>query len=569
MSHAAQILAALAVPIAGAFLIWATARRPLLQEAVSVVTAVALFGLVLSLAPAVAAGEAPRVALFDIVRGLPIAFALEPLGMLFALIASFLWIATTVYSIGYVRANDEGHRTRYYVCFAAALASAIGVAFAGNMFTLFLFYEALTLSTYPLVTHSGTEEARRAGRTYLGILLSTSIVLQLFAILWTWVEAGTLDFRMGGILAGAVSERTAAVLLVLYMFGIGKAALMPLHAWLPAAMVAPTPVSALLHAVAVVKAGVFTVLKVIVYIFGVDFLRGMAGSEWLIAVAAATIVIASLIALRQDDLKRRLAYSTVSQLSYVVLGGALATSAGVVGGAMHIATHAFGKITLFFCAGAIYTAAHKRLVSELDGIGYRMPVTMGAFAVGALGLIGLPPFAALWSKWYLVAGADDGSHIAVIAVLLASSLLNALYFVPILVRAFFPATPMPVAAGRAEAPWPILAATLVAALGTAALFFYPQALLTLVQPLAGTSLRERHEEEILARRTPQRDAAHLVLRGPLRRRAGDRRGLPPPRGVLLGGLVRLLRVLRLHRLRGAGARGEGAAPAGDAARGLL
>ena len=483
MSHAALILAALGAPMAGALLIWAAARRPRLQEAVSVAAAVAMFGLVVALAAAVMGGAAPRVALFDIVPGLPIAFALEPLGTLFALIASFLWIATTVYSIGYVRANKEQHQTRYYVCFAAALASAIGVAFAGNMFTLFLFYEALTLSTYPLVTHSGTDEARRAGRTYLGILLSTSILLQLFAILWTWVEAGTLEFRPGGILAGAVSERTAAVLLVLYMFGIGKAALMPLHGWLPAAMVAPTPVSALLHAVAVVKAGVFTVLKVLVYIFGLDFLRSLAGSEWLIAVAAATIVIASLIALRQDDLKRRLAYSTVSQLAYVVLGGALATGYGVVGGAMHIATHAFGKITLFFCAGAIYTAAHKRLVSELDGIGHRMPVTMGAFTVGALGLIGLPPFAALWSKWYLVTGADEGGHIAVIAVLLASSLLNAIYFVPILIRAFFPATGVPVAAGRAEAPWPILAATLVAALGTAALFFYPQALLDLVQPL--------------------------------------------------------------------------------------
>ena len=485
MSHAAQILAALAAPIAGALLVWACARRPRLQEAVSVAAAVALFGLVVSLAPAVVAGAAPRVALFDIVPGLPVAFALEPLGMLFALVASFLWIATTVYSIGYVRANREGHRTRYYACFAVALSCAIGVAFAGNMFTLFLFYEGLTLATYPLVTHSGSEEARRAGRTYLGFLLSTSILLQLFAILWTWVEAGTLDFRPGGILAGAVSERTAAVLLVLYMFGIGKAALMPLHGWLPAAMVAPTPVSALLHAVAVVKAGVFTVLKVLVYIFGLDLVGSLGGSEWLIAVAAATIVIASLIALRQDDLKRRLAYSTVSQLAYVVLGGALATGAGVVGGAMHIATHAFGKITLFFCAGAIYTAAHKRLVSELDGIGHRMPVTMGAFAVGALGLIGLPPFAALWSKWYLVAGADDGGHIAVIAVLLGSSLLNALYFVPILVRAFFPAAGVPVAAGRKEAPWPILAATLVAALGTAALFFYPQALLTLVHPLSG------------------------------------------------------------------------------------
>ncbi len=352
------------------------------------------------------------------------------------------------------------------------------------MFTLFLFYEALTLSTYPLVTHSGSEAARRAGRIYLGLLLTTSIVLQLLAILWTWVEVGTLEFRAGGILAGAVSERTAAVLLVLYMFGVGKAALMPFHGWLPAAMVAPTPVSALLHAVAVVKAGVFTVLKILVYIFGLDFLRSLAGSEWLIAVAAVTILIASLIALRQDDLKRRLAYSTVSQLAYVVLGGALATSASLTGGAMHIATHAFGKITLFFCAGAIYTAAHKTLVSELDGIGYRMPVTMAAFAVGAFSLIGLPPFAALWSKWYLVAGAESGRHIAVIAVLLVSSLLNAFYFLPILGRAFFPANARPaIAAGRSEAPWPLLLAISVTALGTVALFFYPQFVFELIQPL--------------------------------------------------------------------------------------
>ena len=485
MSHTAQLLAALAVPFLGALSIGASARRPALREAVSLTTAVVLFGLVVSLAPPVMAGMAPRVALFDIVPGLPLAFALEPLGMLFALIASFLWIATTIYSIGYVRANREDHQTRFYACFAVALGSAIGVAFAANMFTLFLFYEALTLSTYPLVTHSGSEEARRAGRIYLGLLLATSIVLQLLAILWTWVEAGTLEFRPGGILAGAVSERTAAVLLVLYMFGVGKAALMPFHFWLPAAMVAPTPVSALLHAVAVVKAGVFTVLKILVYVFGLDFLRSLAGSEWLIAVAAATILIASLIALRQDDLKRRLAYSTVSQLAYVVLGGALATSAGLMGGAMHIATHAFGKITLFFCAGAIYTAARKTLVSELDGIGYRMPVTMGAFAVGAFSLIGLPPFAALWSKWYLVAGAESGRHMTVIAVLLVSSLLNALYFLPILGRAFFPTSDVkpPIAAGRSEAPWPLLLAVSVTALGTVVLFFYPQLVFDLVQPL--------------------------------------------------------------------------------------
>ena len=486
MSHAPQLLAALAVPLLGALLIAALGRRPPLREAVSLATAAALFGLTASLAPAVMAGEEPRVALFDVVPGLPLAFALEPLGMAFALVASFLWMPTTVYSIGYLRANREAHRTRFHACFAIALASAVGIAFAANMFTLFLFYEALTLATYPLVTHSGSASARRAGRLYLGLLLSTSILLQLLAILWTWVEAGTLDFRAGGILAGAVSEGAAAVLLVLYVFGIGKAALMPFHAWLPAAMVAPAPVSALLHAVAVVKAGVFTVLKVLIYVFGLDFLRSVAGNEWLVAVACATILLASLVALRQDDLKRRLAYSTVSQLAYVVLGGALATGASVVGGAMHIAAHAFAKITLFFCAGAIYTAAHKTLVSELDGIGHRMPVTMGAFAIGALGLIGLPPFAALWSKWYLVAGAESGRHMAAVAVLLASSLLNALYFLPILLRAFFPAAGArpPVAAGRAEAPWPLLLAMVVTALGTVVLFCYPRFLHSLVQPLS-------------------------------------------------------------------------------------
>ena len=485
MSHAPQLLAALAVPLLGAVLIGAVGRRPPLREAVSLATAAALFGLTASLVPAVMAGEAPRVALFEVVPGLPLAFALEPLGMTFALVASFLWLPTTVYSIGYLRANREEHRTRFHACFAIALASAVGIAFAANMFTLFLFYEALTLATYPLVTHGGGAAARRAGRIYLGLLLSTSILLQLLAILWTWVEAGTLDFRAGGILAGAVSEGAAAVLLVLYVFGIGKAALMPFHAWLPAAMVAPAPVSALLHAVAVVKAGVFTVLKVLVYVFGLDFLRSVAGNEWLVAVACATILLASLIALRQDDLKRRLAYSTVSHLAYVVLGGALATGAGVVGGAMHIAAHAFSKITLFFCAGAIYTAAHKTLVSELDGIGHRMPVTMGAFAVGALSLIGLPPFAALWSKWYLVAGAESGHHMAAVAVLLASALLNALYFLPILLRAFFPAAGArpPVAPGRAEAPWPLLVAMVVTALGTVVLFCYPRFLHDLVQPL--------------------------------------------------------------------------------------
>jgi multicomponent Na+:H+ antiporter subunit D len=488
VSHGDLILLALAIPVAGSLLLWAVGRgERLLREGVSLLTSAGLLAVVIALAPAVMAGARPSIELFDFAPGLAFAFEVEPLGMLFALLAAFLWVVTTIYTIGYLRANGGPHQTRFLICFALALASAVGVAFAGNMLTLFFFYEALTLCTYPLVAHSGTEEARRGGRRYLAILLSTSILLQLLAILWTWVEAGTLDFRAGGILAGAVSEPVMALLLVLDVFGVGKAALMPFHGWLPAAMVAPAPVSALLHAVAVVKAGVFTIAKLGLYIFGLDSLRDFASSEWLLYVAGATILIASLIALRQDNLKRRLAYSTVSQLSYVVIGIAIANAHAVMGATMHIAMHGFAKITLFFCAGAIYTASRKSEISQLDGIGRVMPVTMGAFAIGAFALIGLPPFSGAWSKYYLVLGALDEGAYAVLAVLLASSLLNALYFLPIVIRAFFPSggTAQPAGAGIAEAPVPLLVAISITALGSVALFAYPQFLFNLLAPLVG------------------------------------------------------------------------------------
>ena len=487
MSGGALILLALAIPIGGALLLWVVGRTPFLRNEVSLVTSCGLLAAVAALTPSVLAGARPAISLFEFAPGLAFAFEVEPLGMLFALLASFLWIVTTIYSISYLSANGEPRRTRFHICFALALASAVGIAFSGNMLTLFFFYEALTLCTYPLVAHSGTEEARRGARRYLAILLSTSIMLLLLAVLWTWVAVGTLDFRAGGILAGQVSESVMAVLLVLYVFGVGKAALMPFHGWLPAAMVAPAPVSALLHAVAVVKAGVFTIVKIALYIFGLDAIRDFASGEWLLYVAGATILIASLIALRQDNLKHRLAYSTVSHLSYVVLGVAIANAHAVMGASMHIAIHGFAKITLFFCAGAIYTAAGKTHISQLDGIGRHMPVTMGAFAVGALARIGLPPFAGAWSKYYLVLGSLDEGDYAVLAVLLVSSLLNALYFLPIVVRAFFPTggEPRPVAGGIAEAPKLQLVAISITALGTVALFAYPQFLFDLLRPLVG------------------------------------------------------------------------------------
>ena len=477
MTPESTIQLAIAVPLAGAALIWVFRGRPNQRETVTLVTAALLFVLVASLLPAVLDGQRPAAVLVETLPGLPIALQLEPLGMLFALVASFLWIVTSVYSIGYMRGHHESNQTRFYICFAVAISSAMGVALAANMFTLFVFYEVLTLSTYPLVTHAGTEKARRGGRVYLGLLLGTSTGFLLLAMVWTWSLAGTLDFREGGVLRGTASATVIGILLALYVFGIGKAAVMPFHRWLPAAMVAPTPVSALLHAVAVVKAGVFSVLKVSIYLFGIDVLAEISVTGWLAYVAGATILIASLVALAQDNLKLRLAYSTISQLSYVVLGALLANPLGVVGGAMHIAMHAFGKITLFFCAGAILVATHKTRISEMSGLGRTMPFTMGAFFIASLSIIGLPPMGGLWSKWYLALGTLEAGQIGFLAVLMVSSLLNVAYLLPIPIRAFLCApdkhTPN---GGINEAPLTCVGALLLTALGCPALFLYPDPL---------------------------------------------------------------------------------------------
>jgi multicomponent Na+:H+ antiporter subunit D len=480
MSPQTAILLALALPLFAAAITGFLGGRPNLRETVTLLIATALFVTVASLLPEILAGGRPEVRLFEILPGLAFAFQVEPLGMLLALVSSGLWIVTTFYSIGYMRGHHETHQSRYYSFFAVALFSTMGAAFSQNLFTLFIFYELLTLSTYPLVTHHGTEKAMRGGRTYLGILLTTSIGLFLFAIIWTWGLTGTLDFRPGGILAGKAGRGTVELLLALYAFGIGKAALMPFHRWLPAAMVAPTPVSALLHAVAVVKVGVFTLLKVIIYIFGIDFLRSTGASLWLMYVAAATTLIASVIALKKDNLKARLAYSTVSQLSYIVLGGALANSWGVIGGGMHIAMHAFGKITLFFCAGAIYVATNKTEVSEMRGIGRAMPVTTVAFLLGALSIIGLPPFGGTWSKWFLALGAAEDHQVILVAALMISSLLNIAYLIPVVVRGFFS---VPGGTRFREAPLFCVVPLSVTAVGSLALFFFADQIYRLLTPL--------------------------------------------------------------------------------------
>ena len=474
------LLAALALPTLGALLIGLARNRPNLREGVTLLTAALLLAVVLTLLPPVLAGEQPQLLLLTMLPGLTLSLQLEPLGMLFALIASGLWIVNSLYSIGYMRGNQEANQTRFYVCFALALTATMGIALAGNLFTLFVFYELLTLVTYPLVTHHGSDAARQGGRIYLGVLMGTSIVFLLPALVFVWHTTGTTDFEAGGVLAGKLGNGELAALLALTMFGIGKAALMPFHRWLPAAMVAPTPVSALLHAVAVVKAGVFCVVKLITYTFGIDTLASAGATQWLVLVAGYTIIAASVVAIKADNLKRRLAYSTISQLSYVTLAAAVLAPLSVVGAVLHIAVHAFGKITLFFAAGAIYTAAHKTEVSQLDGIGRRMPWTMGAFTIGALSMIGLPPAAGFISKWFMLSGAVSSQQWLVVAVITASTLLSAGYLLPIVYRAFFVA-PQDDEHPHGEAPLASVIALLLTAAATVALFFFPEVPLALAR----------------------------------------------------------------------------------------
>ncbi len=428
-----------ALPFAGMIAIWLLDRAPNLREAATLVTGAALIALTIGVFLAVGEGARPGYFVFTVVGGLPIEFQAEPLGAMFAVLAGVLWFVNSLYSIGYMRGNREKNQTRFYMSFAIAIASAIGVAYAANLFTLFIFYEALTLSTFPLVTHKGDDAARDGGRVYLGLLMGTSIGLLLPAIVWVYSIAGTTDFTPGGILAAPLADAgpLPMILMGLFAFGVAKAALMPVHPWLPAAMVAPTPVSAFLHAVAVVKAGVFSVLKISVYIFGVDFLKVTGASAPFLWIAAVSILLASAIAMRQDNLKARLAYSTVSQLSYVTLGAMLATQMGVMGGAMQIAAHAAGKMTLFMCAGAIYVAAQKTLVSELRGLGPKMPFTFIAFFIGAMSIVGLPPLGGSWPKFLLMIGAADAGELGVIGVLIISSLLNVAYLLSIPVQAFY------------------------------------------------------------------------------------------------------------------------------------
>lgn len=422
----------LAVP-----LILRTGDRPNLREFWSILAGVIKFSIVISMAPAILSGHTIEYTLVTFFQGVSIKFRVDALGMVFATVSSFLWIVTTFYSIGYMRSNKEHAQTRYYTCFAISLASAVGVAFSGNLVTLFVFYEFLSLATVPLVGHKETAEAIEGARKYFLYLLSLSKTLLLAAVIIVFVVTGTTDFQSDGLLSQHAATPLLFVAFFFFLYGFAKGAVMPLHNWLPSAMVAPTPVSALLHAVAVVKVGVFSILRVVFHVYGVDMMTSLNLGVTAAYVVSFTIIAASVIALTKDNLKARLAYSTVSQLSYVILGAVLLTPSGMVGGIVHIANHAFSKITLFFCAGSLYTAAHKTEVSQLSGIGKKMPWTMAAFFIGSLSMIGVPIAAGFVTKWYLAVGSIEAHQIPILLVLLASTVLNAAYFLPITYKAFF------------------------------------------------------------------------------------------------------------------------------------
>ena len=431
------ITLALLPPLIAPLLIYIFKSNQNIRDSIGVIGSLISFYATINITTELMNGSRPELFLFNIFNDLSLSFKVTPLGAVFGLLCSGLWILAAIYSIGYMRGNNEKNQTRFYIFYSLSIFGALCVAWSSNLLVLFIFYEFLTFATYPLVVHKETEDSIKASRLYLGILVGSSLILFLPAIIWVWYSVGTLNFTDGGILQNSFNPSNAPILLFLFVFGIGKAALMPLHWWLPAAMVAPTPVSALLHAVAVVKAGVFSILMVICYIFGPEFMNSSGSGTFLIWASTITLFLSSIIAITKNDIKARLAYSTVSQLSYIILGGAIATNYSLIASVSNIMMHGVGKITLFFCAGAIYVSTKITKISDLNGLGHKMPLTFFAFSIGALSIIGIPPFGGSWSKFYLLLGAAQSELTIIIIILAISTLLNTYYLLDPVFRAFF------------------------------------------------------------------------------------------------------------------------------------
>ena len=485
----ANLLLAVLIPLFGSLVVMTLKNNPNLREFVSSCSSILLLLLVLSFIPALKAGETLKYTLFQLLPGLSITLRADGFSMIFAMVASSLWTIAVFYSMGYMRAHDEPCQTRFNACFALAIFGAIGVAFSDNLLTLYLFYEIVSVCTYPLVAHHQDEESYEGARKYIVYLTTTAKFFLLPALVCIYVLAGTLDFPHNinsGIIPATATGWVVTMLYVFCIFGFAKNGVMPFHHWLPGAMVAPTPVSALLHAVAVVKVGVFCTTRTMLYVFGVDTMHRLNLGIPTAYFVGFTIIMASVIALSKDNLKARLAYSTVSQLSYIILGVALLTPHAIEGGLIHIVNHAFSKITLFFCAGAIYIAAHKKYISEMSGLGRTMPFTFGAFAVASLSMIGAPPVAGFVSKWYLLVGSMEAHQVGILLILIASTVLNVGYFAPVTYKAFFGKRPGGAAeTGIKEAPLSMLIPLLIAVTISVIIGIYPNFMMQFVRMVTG------------------------------------------------------------------------------------
>ena len=463
-------LIAIALPLVACILILLTGeKRQNLREFWSIAAAGGAFALVVSMAGSVKKGTEYAFTLFQATDTISFTVKTDAAGMVFACVSSFLYLVVIFYAIGYMRGHHEKNQTGFYAFFAMCICSALGIAFAANLVTFFIFFELLTMATWPLVFHARNQEAQYSGRKYLMYTLIPGQFC-LAGIVIVYAISGTTDFVPGGFLDSSMGGPVFMTVLFLLLVAAGaiKAGVMPFHGWLPAAMVAPTPVSALLHAVAVVKAGAFCVVRVVGYVFGPIYLSEIPANQILGGFAVFTIICSSLIAIKQDNLKKRLAYSTVGQLSYIVLGVCLTTPMGMKGSLFHIVAHALMKITLFMCAGAIIVTAHKDNISDMKGIGKAMPVTMLCYTIASLGIVGLPCVVGFISKSNLIMGSLETGRPFFAVVLLISSMLGLIYLLQVSYQAFFVKNPNGEFTKRKEAsPWMLVPIVITAALSIA------------------------------------------------------------------------------------------------------
>ena len=484
-----KLLIALLIPLIGTLGVMFKGDNENLREGISSVASIVLLVIVASMVPSVLGGKTLYLKLFTILPGVTVTLRADAMSMIFALVASSLWTIAVYYSMGYMRGLNEHAQTRFNACFALAIFGAIGVAFSDNLFTMYLFYEIVSICTYPLVAHHQDEEGYHGARKYIIYLTTTAKAFLLPAMILIYVLTGTLDFAPDittGIFPHGVNKTLVIMLYIFCIFGFAKNGVMPFHHWLPGAMVAPTPVSALLHAVAVVKVGVFCTTRVMLYVFGTDTMGALNLGIPTAYFVGFTVIAASIIALSKDNLKSRLAYSTVSQLSYIIMGVALLTVPGIQGGLIHIANHAFSKITLFFCAGAIYVVTHKKHISEMEGLGKSMPFTFAAFGIASLSMIGAPPVAGFVTKWSLLVGSVEAHQIGILIILIASTMLNAAYFAPVTYRAFFGKRPEGEPyTGIKEAPLSMLIPILIACTISVIIGIYPDFMLQFVKMVTG------------------------------------------------------------------------------------